>query len=79
LSLFAVISSHGSENPTQAALPLVIANGAHEAGHTAEVILMGDAVVIAKQVVRDAVFPVGWPPLKEMYATALKNGVKVHV
>jgi predicted peroxiredoxin len=79
MSNFVVIGSHGSEDPTQAALPLVIANGAYEAGHKADIVLMGDAVVIAKEVVRNAVTPVGWPPLKDMYATALKNGARIHV
>ncbi|MBI4220198.1 MAG: hypothetical protein HY682_08665 [Chloroflexi bacterium] len=79
MARFLVVSTHGSENPTQATIPVVVVNGSYEAGHTAELVLMGDAVVVAKEVVRNAIVPVGWPPLRDVFATALKNGVKVHV
>ncbi len=79
MAKFVVIGSRGSEDPTESALPLVIANGAFEAGHSADIVLMGDAVVLAKDTVRNSVSPVGWPPLKDLYATALKNGARVYV
>ncbi len=72
-------STNGSENPTKAVLPFLGANGAVEAGHEAQIVLFGDAVVIMKDVVADSVVPVGWPPLKELMATTIKNRVPIYV
>ncbi len=72
-------STNGSENPTKAVLPFLGANGAIEAGHEAQIVLFGDAVVIMKDVVADSVVPVGWPPLKELMATTIKNRVPIYV
>lgn len=72
-------STNGSENPTKAVLPFLLANGSVEAGHEAQIVLFGDAVVIMKDVVADSVVPVGWPPLKELMATTIKNGVPIYV
>ena len=72
-------STNGSENPTKAVLPFLGANGTVEAGHEAQIVLFGDAVVIMKDVVADSVVPVGWPPLKELMATTIKNGVPIYV
>ena len=72
-------STNGSENPTKAALPFIAANGASEAGHEPIIALFGDAVVIMKDAVRDAVVPVGWPPLSELMGKALENKVPIYV
>jgi len=71
--------SNGSENPTKAVFPFLLANGAVEAGHQAEVSLFGDAVVLMKDEVANSVVPVGWPPLKEILATMLKNEIPIYV
>ena len=55
------------------------ANGAIEAGHEAHIVLFGDAVVLMKETVANSVVPVGWPPLKELMATTIKNGVPIYV
>jgi predicted peroxiredoxin len=73
------MSSSGSENPTKAAFPFILANGAVEAGYEAEVSIFADAVVIMKDVVTNSVVPVGWPPLKELMATTIKNKVPIYV
>ena len=72
-------STNGSENPTKAVLPFLSANGAVEAGHEAQIVLFGDAVVVMKDAVANSVVPVGWPPLKEMMATTIKNKVPIYV
>ncbi len=71
--------SNGSENPTKAVFPFLLANGAVEAGHQAEVSLFGDAVVLMKDEVANSVVPVGWPPLKEILATTIKNEIPIYV
>ena len=72
-------STNGSENPTKAALPFLGANGAVEAGHEPQIVLFGDAVVMMKEAVANAVVPVGWPPIKELIATVIKNKVPIYV
>ena len=73
-----IISTHGSEDPTRAGLAFFMAKGAVEAGHKPEVILAGDAAVLARKPVADSVLPVGIPPLKELVQFALDNGVPVY-
>ena len=72
-------STNGSENPTKAVLPFLGANGSIDAGHEAQIVLFGDAVVIMKDVVAENVFPVGWPPLKDLMATTIQHGVPIYV
>ncbi len=73
------MGTNGSENPTKSALPFLGANGAVDAGHEAEIHLFGDAVVLMKDVVANSVVPVGWPPLKDILVTTVKNKVPIYV
>ena len=71
--------TNGSENPTKAVLPFLSANGAVEAGHEPAITLFGDAVVLMKDSVANAVVPVGWPPLKDILATTIANNTPIYV
>ena len=73
------VGTHGSENPTHAALPFLSAQGALEEGHEVEIALMGDAVVLMKEVVAKATVPVGWPPVGEVLAGLITRQVPIHV
>ena len=73
------VGTHGVENPTRAGLVFVAANGAKEAGHTPSIALTGDAVLVLKESIAAATIPVGWPPVKELLATAVANGTPIHV
>ncbi len=73
------MGSNGSENPTKSVFPFILANGAVDAGHQAEVSLFGDAVVLMKDVVANSVVPVGWPPLKDIMAKTISNKVPIYV
>ncbi len=73
------MGSHGSENPTKSVFPFILANGAVDAGHQAEIHIFGDAVVVMKDAVANSVVPVGWPPLKDIMATTIKNKVPIYV
>jgi predicted peroxiredoxin len=73
-----IISTHGSEDPTRAGIVFFMAKGAVEGGHRPEVVLAGDAAVLARKPVADSVLPVGMPPLKELMQFALDNGVPVY-
>ena len=70
-----IISTHGSEDPTRAGLAFRLAQGAVEAGHKPEILLAGDAAVLARKVVAESVLPVGFPPLKELAQFAIDHGV----
>lgn len=73
------IGTNGSENPTKAVLPFLSANGAVEAGHQPQIALVGDAVVLMRDVIANSVVPVGWPPLRELLATTMRNNVPIYV
>ncbi len=73
------LGTNGSENPTKSVFPFLAANGAVDAGHEAVVSLFGDAVVLMKDVVANSVIPVGWPPLKDIMATTVRNKVPIYV
>jgi predicted peroxiredoxin len=72
-------STNGSENPTKAALPFIAAGGALDAGHEPVIALFGDAVVVMKDAVRDAVVPVGWPPVSELMRKVVEHKVPIYV
>lgn len=73
------VGSHGVEDPTRAGLVFVGANGAKEAGHTPQIALVGDAVLLMKEAIAASTVPVGWPAVKELMATSIGHGIPLHV
>ena len=73
------IGTHGSEDPTKATFPFLMAGGAIDAGHEAAIILMGDAAVLMSDTVVDSIHGVGFPPLKELVAKSVENKVPILV
>ena len=73
------IGTHGSEDPTKATLPFLLADGAVQAGHEPAIILLGDAVVLMNDAVVESVHGVGLPPLKDLVAKAIENKVPIVV
>ena len=71
------IGTHGSDDPTKATFPFLMANGAVEAGHEPAIILLGDAVVLMNDAVVDSVHGVGLPPLKDLVAKAIEHKVPI--
>jgi uncharacterized protein involved in oxidation of intracellular sulfur len=72
-------SSHGSDDPTRATLPFLGALGAIEAGHQAQIMLVGEAVYLMKSYIADQVHGVGWSPLPELLAKVINHGVPIYV
>lgn len=72
------IGTHGTEDPTRATIPFHLGKGAVEAGHEVAIVLAGDAPVILKDGIRDSLFGVGVPPLKELFQFALENNIPVY-
>src|SRR5580698_7288650 len=54
-------SAWGSDDPTKAAFPFSHGLALAEAGREVQIYLLGEAVVLMRKVVADAVTPVGWP------------------
>ncbi len=73
------IGSHGSEDPTKATFPFLMATGALDAGHETAIVLMGDAVVLMSDAVLESVQGVGFPPLKELVTKVFENRVPIRV
>src|SRR3979411_467876 len=70
---------HGSVDPTNAAMPFIMANGAKQAGHEAQIILMNEAVDLLTGPVAENLVPFGWPPFKEILAATVAGGIRIDV
>ena len=79
MARLAFVATHGSEDPTKACFPFLQAKNAAEAGMEAEISLLGDAVVLMKDSVINSVIPVGWPPLKELFAAVVAHKIPIFV
>ena len=79
MSKLAFVATCGSENPTKATFPFLQAKNAVENGIEAEISVIGDAVVLMKDTVAQSVFPVGWPPFKELFAACVDLKIPIFV
>lgn len=68
----------GSDDPTKAAFPFSHALVLSEAGHEVQIYLLGEAVVLMRKVVADAVTPVGWPPVGEFLNKLKTRNVQIY-
>ena len=75
---FLYVGTHGSEDPTRAGLNLRSAQGAKEAGHDVEVVLLGDAVVLFNDTVAENVKPIGFPTVKDLLGFMKENKIPVY-
>lgn len=73
------IGLHGSEDPTKATFPFVMANGALDAGYQTAIILLGDAVVLMNDTVAENVHGVGFPPLKELMDKVFAARIPIYI
>ena len=74
-----VHSATGPENPTRAALALLIARTAVDEGHEVAVFLAGDAVHLAREAPAGAVHGAGTGAAAEHLAALRDAGVTVHL
>ncbi len=76
-----LVGTNGTENPTKAVIPLVLAVGATKASEPIQphLALLGDGVVLLRPPVVDSLVPVGYPPLRELVATLRENQVPIFV
>jgi predicted peroxiredoxin len=79
MSKVLIKSAWGSDDPTKAAFPFLHGNALAEAGHEVQIFLLGEAVSIMRTPVANAIVPVGWPPLVEIFQATLALEIRIHV
>lgn len=71
--------THGTEDTTRAVMPFHMAKGALEAGHTASITLMGDAVYLMKDSIAKEVKGIAVPNAAEVIAELAAQGMTLTV
>lgn len=73
------IGTHGTDDPTKATFPFLMAKGAIEAGHEAGIILMGEAAPLIKDHIAAQVQGIGVPALKDLAAFLYERKIRITV
>ena len=73
------IGTAGTEDPTRATFPFLMAKGAIDAGHETGIILMGEAAPLIKDSIAAQVHGVGIPPLSELTEFLFAHDVRITV
>ncbi|MBM3924384.1 MAG: hypothetical protein FJ320_00115 [SAR202 cluster bacterium] len=79
MSKLLYIATHGTDDPTRATFPFLMAKGAIEAGHETGIILMGEAAPLIKDKMSSQIQGIGVPPLKELMEFLVKRNVRISV
>lgn len=73
------VANHGTDDPTQATLPFLVATGAGTAEIDCCIALVGEAANLAKPGMVEAVKGVGFPPLSELAQKVRDFEIPVYV
>ena len=73
------IGTHGTDDPTKATFPFLMAKGAIEGGHETGIILMGEAAPLIKDSIAAHVQGIGVPALKELMTFLVDKNVRIAV
>lgn len=73
------VGTFGTDDPTRASMPFIVASGALDRDHEPTVVLMGEAVYLLKDGVADEVHGVGFPPLRQVMDKIFDNEVPIYV
>lgn len=71
-------SAWGSDDPTKAAFPFSHGLALAEAGHQVQIYLLGEAVVLMRKTLANAVIPIGWPPVGETMDKLVTKHVQIY-
>jgi predicted peroxiredoxin len=74
-----VHATHGPEDPTRAALALLVGKAALDEGHTVAVFLAGDAVQLMRDAVLDNLTGLGTGRLREHFDALVAGGARFYV
>lgn len=72
-------STWGSDDPTRAAMVFGHGNVLAKAGNEIRIFLVGEAATLPRESVRNALFPVGWPPLAEQWRQSVELGIRIEI
>lgn len=73
------VATHGTDDPTLATIPFLLATGAGSADLDCSIALLGEAAVLAKPGMIDAVHGVGFPPLRELLEKVRDFEIPIYV
>jgi predicted peroxiredoxin len=73
------VATHATDDPTKSSLAFITAVGALGAGKAVGIVLLGEAVYLAKPALAQSVQGVGFPPLAELIAKVVQGKVPVYV
>ena len=73
------IGTAGTDDPTRASFPFLMAKGAIDAGHETGIILQGEAATLIKDSIAAQVQGIGVPPLRELAAFLHERRVRISV
>ncbi len=73
------VSTHGTDDPTQASYAFLTAIGALGGGKEVIIALLGESVYLVKEEIANTVNGVGFPPLSELIEKVVKGNVMVYV
>ncbi len=79
MSKLLYIGTHGTDDPTKATFPFLMAQGALEAGHETGIILMGEAAPLIKDHIAAQVQGIGVPPLKQLRDDLIAKNIRITV
>jgi predicted peroxiredoxin len=79
MSKILAVATHATDDPTKSTLAFLTAVGAIGAGKEVSIVLLGEAVYLAKEVIAKTVHGVGFPPLPELIDKVVEGKVAVHV
>lgn len=74
-----LVGTHGTDDPTKATMPFIVASGALDRGHEPGIALMGEAVYLLKGGVAESVHGVGFPSLIDLMSKMVEHEVPVYV
>ncbi len=73
------IGTHGTDDPTLATLPFLMAKGAIDAGHETGIILQAEGATLMKDSIVAQVQGVGVPSLTELMTFLVEKNVRITV
>jgi predicted peroxiredoxin len=79
MSVILFSTTFGSDDPTRATIPFVGALGAIEAGHQAQLGLLGEASYLIKDDIAEHIHGVGFSPLTELWPKVIEHEIPVYI
>ena len=79
MSKLLFVGTHGTDDPTKATFPFLMAKGAIDAGHETGLILLGEAAPLIKDSISSQIQGIGAPPLQELKDFLVAQGTRISV